>query len=95
MTSPKFSALKYFSLPACQVGAADDLRSPDHSGGTPLFWACAGGHLDVAKWLVEAGAAEDIWTKNDYDEAPLHRSCFGGHVDVVNWLFEVCLWPPF
>ena len=69
-----------------KVGAAEDIRTKDNNGSTPLLSACNGGHLDVAHWLFEVGAAEDIRTKNNYGRTPLLRACDGGHLDVAQWL---------
>ena len=39
------------------AGAAEDVRTPDNGGFTPMFWACDKGHLEVALWLIHSGAA--------------------------------------
>mmetsp|Transcript_32808 Transcript_32808/g.67028 ORF Transcript_32808/g.67028 Transcript_32808/m.67028 type:complete len:682 (+) Transcript_32808:659-2704(+) len=40
-------------------------------GLSPLSLACAGGHLDLAKWLYDRGAKEDIHLKDKYLAIPL------------------------
>ena len=53
------------------MGAAEDARAKDKYGDTPLFIACTGSHLNVARWLFEVGAGEDIHTKSNYLDKPL------------------------
>ena len=40
-----------------EVGAADDIRSKNNDGESPLCAASREGHLDVTRWLILRGAA--------------------------------------
>eukprot|EP00612_Vaucheria_litorea_P000331 CAMPEP_0171451766 /NCGR_PEP_ID=MMETSP0945-20130129/137_1 /TAXON_ID=109269 /ORGANISM="Vaucheria litorea, Strain CCMP2940" /LENGTH=306 /DNA_ID=CAMNT_0011976287 /DNA_START=13 /DNA_END=933 /DNA_ORIENTATION=+ len=58
-------------------------------GSTPLHWACRGGKLDVAQWLVEeAGADPDL--KNQDGRTPVFFACDGCHQSVIEWLVGSC-----
>jgi len=61
----------------------------DNSGRgaqTPLHKAAIGGHVDVARVLLDAGA--DIRATDFSGYTPLHRACDNGHLDVVRVLLE-------
>ena len=46
--------------------------------GTPLHFACAGGHLEVVKLLIELGAEKEA--KGQFGWTPLHFACpYGNH----------------
>jgi ankyrin repeat protein len=45
----------------------------DQNGRTALLVACASGHLDVARWLVDAGS--DVRSERDNVSCPLLCSC--------------------
>jgi ankyrin repeat protein len=45
-----------------------------------------GGHVDVARFLVENGA--DVNAKNNDDDTPLHGAALNGYVDVARFLVE-------
>jgi len=65
-------------------------RFPLHTS-TPLFEACAGGHLSVLKWLwFSLGAGpEDALKADRYGNTPLHMAvCEGGSVGVASWLLR-------
>eukprot|EP00955_Chlamydomonas_euryale_P022550 238029-Chlamydomonas_euryale.AAC.13 len=48
--------------------------------------ACANGHTEVVRRLLEAGA--DVDMKNAEENTPLHWACLNGHTDVVRALLE-------
>ena len=56
------------------------------TGWTPLTLACACGHVDVARLLIERGAG--VGQANDDGESPLLMACANGHVDVARLLIE-------
>ena len=53
---------------------------------TPLFTACAYGHDEVVRYLVDHGA--NISQRNEFGESPLHIACKCGHVTIVSFLAE-------
>ena len=61
------------------------------SGATPddvksaLKWACAYGHMDVVRFLLEHNV--DI-TERHRGETALHHAAYGGHADIVALLLE-------
>ena len=54
-------------------------------GETPLFAACANGHLAIAQLLVEQGADME---KTYVSWTPLNIASNNGHLDVVRYLLE-------
>ena len=54
----------------------DEVKSPDEC----LEGACLGGHLDLAKYMVEKGA--NIWNRG------LTRACEGGNLTLINYMIE-------
>jgi ankyrin repeat protein len=66
--------------------AGADVNAKNHFGGTPLHWACGGGHLPVVIELLAHGA--DIEAKDMDDRTPLHWACGSGHLPVVNELLS-------
>eukprot|EP00474_Spongospora_subterranea_P005356 CRZ05814.1 hypothetical protein [Spongospora subterranea] len=68
------------------IGREKALSFKDDNGRTPLHWACAHGHADIAKLLISNG-----WSCNVQDEvlwSPLHSACSAGHTDVVKLLIN-------
>jgi ankyrin repeat protein len=53
---------------------------------TPLFTACAYGHEDIVRYLVDHGA--NVSQRNEFGESPLHIACKCGHVPIVSFLAE-------
>ena len=49
----------------------------------PLWRACEGGRLDVARYLHQNGA-----TSTTPDNEPFCRACAGGHLDLVRYLHQ-------
>jgi hypothetical protein len=72
-----------------EAGAAEDVRTKDSSGNTPLYVACKHGRFDVVVWLCEVGAREDTQNMNDTGRSPLYIVCFMGHFELAKWLFDV------
>jgi len=53
---------------------------------SPLHLASRGGHVDLARMLVERGA--DVSTKKKDRLTALHSASYGGHVDLARMLIE-------
>lgn len=51
------------------------------SGNTPLMYACAGGHVDAVRVLLEAGA--NVEDHNENGHTPLMEAASAGHVSVA------------
>jgi len=58
--------------------------SKANKGGTPLHWAAAGSHKDVAELLLANKA--DVNAKDDNGNTPLDSAAFSGHKDVAELL---------
>ncbi len=52
------------------------------AGDTPLSLACANGHLDTVKYLVNEHRC-DPGTVNKAGDTPLSLACANGHLDTV------------
>jgi hypothetical protein len=68
-----------------QQGANVNCRDPS-SGDTPLLEACAIGHTDTVRMLVDKGA--DLHAKNRNGYTPLHEACGRGHIDTARLLVD-------
>ena len=68
----------------------DQPSSVDHHvfqyDSTPLHEACAEGHLESVRVLLDNGA--DIDNKNEDEQTPFHLAAEAGHIDVVELLLE-------
>jgi ankyrin repeat protein len=64
------------------------INQKDCAGQSPLYHACATGHSEIVKLLLENGA--DINSTRNCEEGPtpLHAAIRGGHLDVVNVLLD-------
>ncbi|CAM0142198.1 ankyrin repeat-containing protein [Umbelopsis sp. WA50703] len=67
------------------------LLAADESGNTALHMACANGHLEVVKYLVEKiasldDAAKYINYQNEQGNAALHWAALNGHLEIVKLL---------
>lgn len=70
--------------------AGGDADKPDtYKGSTALHWACRGGKLEVAQWLVEEAGADPALRNMD-GRGPVYFACDGAHESVVRWLVTNC-----
>lgn len=58
----------------------------DDSGNTALMFAASGGHLEIARVLVETGA--DINLRDEYGETALMLASAKGHLEIASLLIE-------
>ena len=77
-----------FNIQFDSISFSEVVREANTRGQTPLFVACAAGHLAAAQWLDDAGAAEDAQTPDFDGSTPMSAACKHGHVEVVPWLFD-------
>ncbi|MHB1456491.1 MAG: ankyrin repeat domain-containing protein [Armatimonadota bacterium] len=62
-------------------------NKPDPTGWTPLYYAAAGDHVEIAKFLIDNGADINLKTTTDGKSA-LHWAAFHGHLLVVELLLS-------
>lgn len=64
------------------------LNKKDEDGRTAFHWACAEGHVDVAKFILDScGDAKNLMRQqDDMGWSPLFSACSAGRVDVVRFL---------
>jgi ankyrin repeat protein len=62
----------------------DLVFSQDNTGNTPLHWAAAKGHKDLAQFLLANRA--DVNARNDSGRTPLQLAASNGHPGVVQLL---------
>ena len=64
---------------------------------SPLHWACAQGHLEIARLLLDWRGGCNVLNRRGYDilnakdkegQAPLHTACMKGNLDIVSLLLE-------
>ena len=73
-------------LKAIEKGALVNTKIKSHFCWTPLHYACAYGHLDIAKLLVKKGAKID--EREDEMEHVMHITVYAGHLHILRWLIE-------
>ena len=56
-------------------------------GSTPLLISCHGGHLQIARLLLDRGS-NAIDEKNDMGHTPLLISCCGGYLEIARLLLD-------
>ena len=61
-------------------------RDPNADGATPLFHAAWGGHIRLAKLLVQHGA--NVNEKDHSGETPIHGAAGWGRAKMVSWLIS-------
>ena len=66
------------------IAAGTDVNAKGDEGLTPLHYAVARGHKEVAELLITKGA--DVNAKDDDGWTPLHDAAFEGHKEIVELL---------
>ena len=80
---------------ACGIGDLEEVKKQLAAGKkadeasqgweyTPLHFAAAGGHLEIAKLLVENGAKIDV--KNKLGATLVHEAASADHLELLKWL---------
>jgi len=54
-------------------------------GGTALHLACARGHMDMIRWLVEEVEADTLWRDQD-GCIPFVYAIIGGYIEAAKWM---------
>jgi ankyrin repeat protein len=57
-----------------------------YQGTTPLFWAAAAGHVNVARLLIEKGASAKVASRHGI--TPLHEAARAGHAEMAKLLMR-------
>jgi ankyrin repeat protein len=75
---------------AQEASAAGRRVANDYKVDTPLWYACAAGHMEVVKVLIEEGGAKIEYRLDGtvYSTTPLMEACEWGHFQVVQLLLE-------
>ena len=60
------------------------MEKPNHNGLSPLHYASARGHLDVARYLLEQGANRDKADNNGWTS--LHYAAYCDHLEIAKLL---------
>jgi len=71
---------------AVLVSVRADLNSADYDGNTPLLVASGGGHLELAKLLIDAGAG--ISDANREGNTPMLAASAGGYLELAKVLID-------
>ena len=67
------------------------INDTNYEGATPLYAACANGHVNIAKILIENGA--DHLKKNKENETCLEAAARFNYVALIEYLLKACKWP--
>jgi len=70
------------------VGAGASIHKTGINGWTPLHMAAARGHVEKARYLVQAGASIDERTEIDGGDTPLMVAASGGKPEFVQFLLD-------
>lgn len=62
------------------------IEGTDDDGRGPLHWACAGGHAELAEYLIERGA--DVNHRDNTGDTPLLLALYRRHADAAVVLIE-------
>jgi ankyrin repeat protein len=73
-------------IKAVEKGAIVNTNIKTHFSWTPLHYAVAYGHIDIAKFLLAKGAKID--EREDEGDHILHLAVYAGHISIVRWLIE-------
>ena len=65
------------------------LTARDAAGRTPLYWACANGHLPVAKFLQEKFGTRLIFNCDRENTTIVMAAAANGHRHVLEWIYKV------
>ena len=88
------SMFGYIELTNFLLNKKISIDEQDETGGSALAYACAKGHKEIAKLLIDYGA--DIYTKMRFSEfdgnfdilEPIYFACKNGHLEIVKYLIN-------
>ena len=78
--------LRYVKFFVSQGAGVDVVKANDKFGYTPLYWAAAGGDIDVVKFLVSEGAS--VNAKNGTSSPPLHGAVLCSDIEIIEFLLS-------
>ena len=70
-----------------QCNTSGILSGQQITGITPLYWAAAKGHAEVAKLLIDIIGDVNV-SCTDHRDTPLHVACLYGHSDLAEWFLD-------
>lgn len=54
---------------------------------SPIHYACSGGHVDVAQYLIDKAGCDPL-SRTQQGKTPLHLACETGHLKMVRFLLQ-------
>eukprot|EP00656_Telonema_subtile_P053016 TRINITY_DN7546_c0_g1_i2.p1 TRINITY_DN7546_c0_g1~~TRINITY_DN7546_c0_g1_i2.p1 ORF type:complete len:224 (-),score=11.91 TRINITY_DN7546_c0_g1_i2:437-1108(-) len=87
--SPLHDAVRLSDLPRVRLLVETlkvDPNEANSKGQTPLWIACAEGHLEAARYLVDQAHVDPDQRASAFMLSPMGVACQRGHKNIVSWL---------